>query len=131
MLCYSLAKLCNLYDAYELSRRLKSGGRNITSNAFNPGMMNDTGYSAGVGPVMGFANKVIAPVFAYLGGRLGSSEKSGAALAQMITDAKYEGMSGIYIDRGKEVKSSELSYNLENAKELWETSERLIGGVSS
>jgi NAD(P)-dependent dehydrogenase (short-subunit alcohol dehydrogenase family) len=127
MLNYSLSKLCNIYCAYELSRRLQADGRSITANAFNPGMMNDTGFSRGASPMLAFVNKVVAPAFDRFQGRLGSSEKSGKALADMIIDEKYNRLTGKYIDRGKEVKSSTLSYNEDNARELWGVSVELVG----
>jgi hypothetical protein len=74
----------SFYCACELARKLNESGRKITSNAFNPGMMSDTGLSCGANPLMAFVNNVIAPAFAYLQGRLGSSVKSGKALADMI-----------------------------------------------
>jgi NAD(P)-dependent dehydrogenase (short-subunit alcohol dehydrogenase family) len=127
MLKYSLSKLCNIYCTYELSRKLSTEGKKITANAFNPGMMSDTGLSRGSNLLLSFVNKCVAPAFAYFQGRLGSSEKSGKALADMITDGKYEGITGKYIDRGIERESSTLSYNLANAQELWETSKQLTG----
>ena len=40
----------------------------------------------------------------------------------MITDASFEGITGKYFDRENEIPSSELSYNKENAINLWERS---------
>jgi hypothetical protein len=45
--------------------------------------------------------------------------KSGKWLAALMTDAQYEGVTGKYFDRGKETRSSELSYNKDNAANLW------------
>jgi NAD(P)-dependent dehydrogenase (short-subunit alcohol dehydrogenase family) len=129
MLRYALSKLCNIYCTYELSRRMEiEFNKQVSVNAFNPGMMPDTGgFSNKANPFVLFTGKIVMPGFAYLMGRLGSSKKSGKALAEMITDVKYEGMTGKYIDRNIEKKTSALSYNLENAKELWETSKKLVG----
>ena len=44
----------------------------------------------------------------------------------MITDASFEGITGKYFDRENEIPSSELSYNKENAINLWERSVELI-----
>jgi NAD(P)-dependent dehydrogenase (short-subunit alcohol dehydrogenase family) len=128
MLKYAMSKLCNIYCAYELSKKLKASGCAITVNAFNPGMMTDTGgFSKSINPIMLFVGKIIAPLFAYCQGRLGSSEKSGKSLADIITDEKYTSITGKYIDRGVIKNSSALSYNLMNAEELWKVSEQLTG----
>jgi NAD(P)-dependent dehydrogenase (short-subunit alcohol dehydrogenase family) len=124
---YAMSKLCNIYCTYELSRRLKKSGRTITVNAFNPGMMTDTGgFSKITNPIMIFFVKAIIPLFAYFQGRLGSSEKSAKYLADIITLDKYRDITGKYIDRGVIKKSSELSYDSTNAKELWKASEQLV-----
>ncbi|GHV26407.1 hypothetical protein FACS18948_1990 [Clostridia bacterium] len=94
MLSYSLSKLCNIYTVYELSRGLQDENRKITANAFNPGMMNDTGLSREATGFMTFANNRVAPLFARMQGRFGSSETSSAASAEMITAEKYQGMGG-------------------------------------
>ena len=39
---YPLSKLCNLYFAYELSRKLAKIQKPITVNGFNPGLLTDT-----------------------------------------------------------------------------------------
>ncbi|MDR3246834.1 MAG: hypothetical protein LBT50_10425 [Prevotellaceae bacterium] len=39
---------------------------------------------------------------------------------------QYEGVSGKYFDRGKEIPSSELSYNKANAENLWKGSTELV-----
>jgi hypothetical protein len=39
-----------------------------------------------------------------------------------MLDAKYEGITGKYFDRSQEIKSSELSYNKQNAENLWQRS---------
>jgi hypothetical protein len=46
-------------------------------------------------------------------------------LASLLTDVQYENTSGKYFDRGKETRSSELSYNKVNAVNLWERSIKL------
>lgn len=109
---YSLSKLCNLYFTYELSRILKQTGRNITVNAFNPGLMTNTNL---FGDKSFFTDSFLRSV----SDRVGSLEHSSKELADLITDPRYDRITGGYIDRGKEIPSSTLSYSLENAKELW------------
>jgi hypothetical protein len=55
-----------------------------------------------------------------------SSEKSGKLLAAMMTDELFQGITGRYFDREKEVQSSELSYNKANAVNLWKQSIELV-----
>jgi hypothetical protein len=55
-------------------------------------------------------------------GTLSSVEKSGDLLAAMMTDSKYDSITGKYFDRGKEISSSNQSYNLEKSGNLWNRS---------
>jgi hypothetical protein len=52
---------------------------------------------------------------------------SGVALAALVTDPRFATLSGKYFDRGEEAKSSPLSYNQDNARELWQSSMALSG----
>lgn len=124
MQMYSLSKLCNLYCTYEMVRRIKT---NVTVNAFNPGFMSETDLFRNGNIILKFFLKNIFPVFIYFTGRLGSLQNSSHELASMILDEKYLGMTGKYIDREREIRSSELSYDLENAKRLWEYSSQVCG----
>ena len=118
---YPQSKLCNIYFTYELSKRLSQMERQITVNTFNPGLITETNLS---GPNKErFTDEFLARFADWIG----SLPKSSKALADMITEPYYGEVSGKYNDRGNEVPSSELSYNIENAVELWETSLSLTG----
>ena len=120
---YSVSKLCNIYCTYEMAERIKTKTTShITVNAFNPGFMGDTGLSGNAKTLMQSIARFVAPILALLLGVRSTSKKSGKLLASLVTASQYEGTSGKYFDRAKEVKSSGLSYNKENAKDLWETS---------
>ena len=115
---YSFSKLCNLYFVYELTRRLEEKGSGIHVNAFNPGMMltnfapMDKGRAAMV--------KMTMPK------RVGDLEKSSDAYAELVVNDELAITSANYYDRSTTaIKSSELSYNIDNAKELWDASEKL------
>lgn len=112
---YSYSKLCNLYMTYELSRRLKRLGSEITVNALNPGLMIDTNFAPNNAR---FTEEFLESV----ADRMGSLEVSAKTLADMATEPDYEHLSGKYIDRVAEKQSSPLSYNEENALELWNMS---------
>lgn len=88
MLRYSMAKLCNILCAYEMSERLaKETKKHITVNAFNPGLMTDTNFmSMTTNKVVRVVAKGLMTVFATVIGVLGSSVKSGKSLAALVTD---------------------------------------------
>ena len=114
---YSYSKLCMIYLTHELARRLKEEGRQITVNSFNPGFMADTNFSKGGGKARELMVKTTMP------DRYGKLETSSDALTQLVTEEKFGNISGEYFDRSTNTaRSSELSYNEENEKELWQKS---------
>ena len=114
---YAYSKLCMIYFTHELDRRLRENGSRITVNAFNPGFMASTNFSKGGGKARELVVKTTMP------DRYGKLESSSDALAELITNDAYRGISGQYFDRSTNTaKSSALSYSRENAQELWEAS---------
>ncbi|MDR1402462.1 MAG: SDR family NAD(P)-dependent oxidoreductase [Tannerellaceae bacterium] len=124
---YSGVKLCNIYCACEMAKRISAEtSKNISVNAFNPAFMADTG----LGKANSFAErmaKAIAPVLARMMGLHSSAGKSGKLLASLMTGEKYAGITGKYFDRDRECPSSELSCNTANAENLWKRSIELVG----
>ena len=117
---YSFSKLCNLYFVYELAERLETEGSGIHVNAFNPGMM-QTNF-APVDKARARMVKLTMPK------RFGDLAKSSDAYAELVVNDELAVTSANYYDRSTTaIESSELSYNRENAKELWDASERLCG----
>ena len=115
---YSYSKLCLIYMAHVLAAKLKEEGSHVTINCFNPGFMADTNFMKG-GKMSGFFVKHA------MSDRYGDLAKSSDALASLVTEAEFGTISGEYFDRSvNTARSSELSYNSENAKELWDTSVR-------
>ena len=113
---YSYSKLCNIYFTYELDERLRSENSNILVNAFNPGIMN-TNFSGGHN-----SKGRTVMVKLTMPERLGDLDRSSTALASLVVDDKYKD-SGKYYDRSTNfINSSELSYNTENRKDLWNKS---------
>ncbi|MCU9758222.1 hypothetical protein [Enterococcus faecalis] len=47
----SISLLANIYFTYELARRLQKIAKEITVNAFNPGMMTETNFSGRRGKI--------------------------------------------------------------------------------
>ena len=118
---YSYSKLCNLYFTYELARRLRAADSGIAAAAFNPGLMTETNFATIPRPIRAVMKRVFAS-------RAGSLDSSSAALAQLAESHRHAN-SGRYFDRTSttDARSSVLSYDRENALELWEFSERLTG----
>ena len=123
---YFYSKLCNLYFTYELDRRLRAKGSRITCNALNPGFMSNTNLQPGGTMTLEAVNWVKQN----MPERVGDLAKSSSAAAELLTSEEFAGVSGNYFNMSTNAKaSSELSYNMENARELWEASERLCGGI--
>ena len=117
---YSYSKLCNLYFTYEFKKRMKD--KKILINAFTPGFIPETGLSGGrkIPPQM---IKMVAENHPE---RMGDLEKSSQALCDIIVMEKLSN-NGDYFDRStKTIKTSELSYNEDNSKELWDISESYV-----
>jgi len=124
---YTTSKLCNLYCTYELAELIKTQTKkNITVNAFNPGMMPGTGLARNYNAFARFAWKYILPVLILFKHNVNTVAKSGKSLARLIIDPKFDNVSGKYFDGTKQIDSSELSYNKENREDLWKTSMRLV-----
>lgn len=127
---YTTSKLCNVYCTYEFARRLESSGdprlRSIRVLAFDPGLMPGTGLARTYPPAMQFAWNYVLPVATLFMRNAHMPAKSGKRLADLATDFENLATAKYYSD-GKEKRSSDLSYDLANAKELWETSARMVG----
>ena len=133
---YTASKLCNAMCAYELDRRLRAGGLStseapIDANAFDPGAVPGTGLARNHGPLARFAWDRgvgrLVPILRRLGVPFSTAEASGRALARLVTDPSLEGVSGRYFEIYEEARSSEESYDLEKAQELWEESAAMVG----
>ena len=117
---YSYSKLCNLYFTYEFKKRMKD--KKILINAFTPGFIPETGLSDGrkIPPQM---IKMVAENHPE---RMGDLEKSSQALCDLITMENFNA-NGAFFDRSTNIiKTSELSYNEINSKELWDLSESYV-----
>ena len=118
---YSYSKLCNIYFTYELDEILRKKHSNILVNAFNPGMM-DTNFSGGAN-----TKDRMAMVKLTMPERVGDLDKSSSALAELTINDEYKD-TGKYYDRSTNyINSSELSYNIDNRKDLWNKSLSITG----
>ncbi|MFX3635044.1 MAG: SDR family NAD(P)-dependent oxidoreductase [Candidatus Pristimantibacillus sp.] len=123
---YTTSKLCNLYFTYELASRIQQQTEtNITVNAFDPGMMPGTGLAQSYTPFMKFLWKYVLPALTLFVPNVNTVRQSGKALAALVIDSKHNQTTGKYFEGMKEIKSSELSYNIGNRKQLWKASVEL------
>ena len=124
---YSTSKLCNIYCAYEFADRIKrETGKNITVNAFDPGLMPGTGLARQFNPAALLVWKYIMPIMTLLPINANTPKKSGKALARLATSPVFDGVTGKYFEGKKEIKSSNQSYKKDNAQDLWDTSVNLV-----
>ena len=136
-LAYVNSKLCNLWFAYELDRRLAAAqpsndAARLTVNGFDPGLVPGSGLARDNPPALRFVWDRILPGAARLLSPLISginpAPKAGGALARLISDPTLAGISGKYFPshtRWREAASSAASYDLERASQLWQASVRM------
>jgi NAD(P)-dependent dehydrogenase (short-subunit alcohol dehydrogenase family) len=131
---YATSKLCNLFFAYELDRRLRecrlsTPPRPITVNAYDPGATPGTGlvrqYPALVRAL--WASPLTARALRVLGLRVYDVATSGAAMARLVLAPELEGVSRRYIHVHNEAASSQESHDQHKARELWDASVAMVG----
>jgi NAD(P)-dependent dehydrogenase (short-subunit alcohol dehydrogenase family) len=125
---YTSSKLCNVLFTYELDRRLDHGARGVTVNAFDPGLMPGSGLARDYPRLQRFAWRFVLPALRFLP-QVHSTRSSGASLAALVADPRFEGVTGQYFDGLKSIASSADSYDEAKALDLWQTSERLAPHV--
>ncbi len=126
---YTTSKLCNLLFTYELDRRLDHGARRVTVNAFDPGLMPGSGLARDYPPLHRLGWRYLLPALRILP-QVHSTRTSGANLAALVGDPRFDGATGQYFDRLRTVPSSADSYDREKARDLWETSARFAMHVT-
>jgi NAD(P)-dependent dehydrogenase (short-subunit alcohol dehydrogenase family) len=113
---YGQSKLANVLFTYELDRRLKKAEyHHIATNALDPGLNNTN-----IGNKD--ANWLYSLVWK-LRKRQGMSPQEGAKTQiHLASSPVVRGISGLFWQRSKPVRSSKLSYREEDAKRLWKIS---------
>lgn len=112
---YAYSKLCMIYFTHSLYKKFKSENKNIMVNSFNPGYMSTTNFASG-GKAAELFVKTTMP------DRMGNLDDSSTTLSNLILDENFN-YTNEYFDRSNGVaKSSDLSYNENNEKELWDAS---------
>ncbi len=122
---YSTSKLCMLLYTHKFNQEFIANGlKEITINAFNPGLMPDTGLG-------GLNKKIFRKLFLkyilplFVKGAVSTPQQSGQWLAELLTSNKYEGISGKYFDRYHEIEPSKESHDQNKMDDLWNTSIQL------
>jgi hypothetical protein len=77
-------------------------------------------------PLQRFAWRFVLPAMRVLPG-VNSTRVSGERLAALVSDPRFDGVSGRYFDGLREVDSSADSRDRDKAADLWRTSEMLAG----
>ncbi len=133
-LAYVNSKLCNLLFMYELVRQIEKAGlvnnnSLVTVNGYDPGLVPGSGLARDYPPALRFIWDWILPGVAYVLSpmfpTINPVWKSGKALARLVTDPKLKQISGKYFpsySKWQEAPSSEASYDVELARELWQKS---------
>ena len=113
---YRNSKLANLWFTYELQRRLTGTG--VTSNAVCPGFVPAAIGNRRKSPIERFFyNQIMARMpFAR------SLEQASTSYLIAATDPRYAEVGGKLIADGIEVRSSDESYDEQEARRLWELS---------
>jgi NAD(P)-dependent dehydrogenase (short-subunit alcohol dehydrogenase family) len=127
---YGQSKLAMLMFALELQRRSDANGWNITSLAAHPGVARTELIPNGPGAasLTAFGAKLISP-FLFQSAAAGALPILYAATSPNVTPGGYYGSIGFQEMKGPPGPAIIMpqAQNLEDAKELWEISERITG----
>jgi NAD(P)-dependent dehydrogenase (short-subunit alcohol dehydrogenase family) len=129
---YSTSKLCTVMYAYELARRLQHADSSVSSIAYDPGSVPETGFLRDMPILVQWL--ATTSLFNWVSKRIGTTTStvgfSGAALADLAVAPQYASHSGTYFQaqEGKlsQVRSSKTSYDQQRALTLWNDSKRLV-----
>jgi retinol dehydrogenase-12 len=113
---YRNSKLANMWFAYELQRRLAGSG--VTSNAVCPGFVPAAIAARRKSPIAKFFYAQIMARMPFAR----SLEQASDSYLVAATDPKYAEIGGKFIVDGREKRSSDASYDEEQARRLWEHS---------
>ena len=125
---YAQSKLANLLFAFELDRRLRAGGSRLISVAAHPGYSATNLQLSGPPPLerffMRLSNRLVAQ-----SAEMGALPLLYAATVPDLPGGSYVGPDGPAEIRGLPVlvQATKRANDLEDARRLWEISERLTG----
>jgi NAD(P)-dependent dehydrogenase (short-subunit alcohol dehydrogenase family) len=129
---YTTSKLCLVMLAYELDRRARESGSNLSSIAFDPGSIPETGLLRTMPKTLqrlgrsGFAKWLMRTA----GLTSGNALFSGASLADLALGQRFSRKSAVYLQSNRlslaEVRSSAISYDENLSRQLWNDSLELV-----
>jgi NAD(P)-dependent dehydrogenase (short-subunit alcohol dehydrogenase family) len=125
---YTTSKLCNVLFVHEAARRWADRG--VTVAAFNPGLMPGTGLARDYPAYQQLAWRYVMPVLTLFRRGVNTPGTSGSALARLATDAGLEVPNGSYWSGLEAIPSSEESYDVSKAEDLWRVSLELSATTS-
>lgn len=115
---YGTTKLENILFTTELARRLEGTG--VTANAVHPGFVASNFGRNNGGPFRGFITLMQRVI--------GLSPEQGAQTPLYVaTSPEVEGVTGRYFEKGKQRHPSTQALSVDDARRLWDVSERLVG----
>ena len=118
---YKNSKLANVWFTYELQRRLTGTG--VTSNALCPGFVPASIAERRTSLLAKFFYSEVMTRMPFAR----SQEQASASYMLLATDPRYATVGGKFIVDGKEIRSSDESYDEVQARRLWETSWKWCG----
>ena len=137
MRLYSSSKLANLQTALHLARTLKAQGKSITVNAFDPGLMPETGLFRDHPRWMQMVFRLFtSPLPILLPDFASTARRSARHLALLGLDPQYEDTTGQYFTQGGrrphalKLDPSALARDPQKAERLWTDTLTLLGETS-
>jgi len=114
---YNQTKLANIYFTYGLAAYVD--GANITANCLHPGFVaSNFGRNNG---------GIYDPIFRIAHFAAIKPQISAGAISYLATSPDLEGVTARYFNRTRETRSSEISYDMNIARQLWNASLELTG----
>ncbi len=113
---YANSKLAQVMFTYTLSKKLKR--YQISVNSFHPGVVNS---QFGNGTLL---TKIFYTLFFFL---MRDPDDSAEDIVNIITDPKFEGVTGKYFSKRKIKEPSKDAHDLKVRRKLWKESKRLVG----
>jgi retinol dehydrogenase 12 len=118
---YKNSKLANMWFAYELQRRL--AGTGVTSNAVCPGFVPEAIADRRKSTIERWMYRQVLARMPFAR----SLEQASSSYLIAATDPRYESVGGKFIVDGKEIPSSDESYDEGKAQRLWDCSATWCG----
>jgi len=132
---YSTSKLVNVMWTYALHRRfsrLQSQGKSWAVVVIDPGLMPGTGLAREYDAFMRWLWKNVLPrvvslLWVLVSPKIHWTKENGPALARLAIGEDVEGVSVVYSEGRRQVKSSVDSYDEKKQEALWVTLAHVVG----